>query len=159
MFLKGTEPFTGAIGVYREGQGYYAIARRDALEGDALGVGDFEFVGLDDYNRLAANSEFGGDELRRAEPELLRLLNSGCSDEAEYQSFLQRHPWVLGAQHERFTRHDTLSESDIPDFTAVRTRDKARDIFELKQPFLPLFRRNGGFRSEFLQAWDQLSAI
>lgn len=152
MFLEGTEPFTGAIGVYREGHVYYAIARREALAGDTLGVDDFEFVGVD---RLAANSELDGDELRRAEPELLKLLSSGCPDEAEYQSFLQRHPWVFGAQHERFTRHDTLSESDIPDFTAVRTKDKALDIFELKQPFLPLFRRKGGFRSEFLQAWDQ----
>lgn len=155
MFTEGLVPFAGAIGVYRNGQLSYAIARRDAVKGEQLGPDDFEFIGLEDVRRLDSESNIDPDELKRAEPELLKLLSRSCPDEAEYQMFLERHPWVLGAQHEKFTRHDRLGEADIPDFTAVRTRDRARDIFELKQPFLQLFRQDGSFRSEFLQAWDQ----
>ena len=52
--------------------------------------------------------------------------------------------------------HISLNDENIPDFTGVRYRDGSRDIIEIKQPFIPIFRGDNLFRSEFNQSWDQV---
>jgi hypothetical protein len=47
-------------------------------------------------------------------------------------------------------------ERYIPDFTGVRFRDNQRDIIEIKQPFITLFRKDGEFSHEFNKAWNQV---
>lgn len=61
----------------------------------------------------------------------------------------------MGAQYARIDSHKTFNDDNIPDFTGVRVRDAARDIIEIKPPFLPLFKENNCFRAEFNNAWDQ----
>jgi hypothetical protein len=61
----------------------------------------------------------------------------------------------LGGQHINIERHTALDDGNIPDFTGVRARDGVRDVFEIKQPFLRCFRRDGRFSQEFNLAWEQ----
>ena len=76
--------------------------------------------------------------------------------ESEYQKWIQRYSWVLGLQYESVQDHRKLDDENIPDFTGVRVNNKKRDIFEIKQPFLPIFRKDGNFTSEFNDAWNQI---
>lgn len=93
--------------------------------------------------------------LHDAVDELEALLHARCEDEARYQECLARYPWLLGGQHTCIERHTALDDRNIPDFTGVRARDGVRDVFEIKQPFLRCFRRDGNFTHEFHLAWDQ----
>ena len=83
------------------------------------------------------------------------LLDNHCEDESRYQEFMQQNPWVLGGHHRGIERHTQLDDQNIPDFTAIRRRDDNRDIIELKQPFLVLFRQDGNFAASFNDAWNQ----
>lgn len=87
--------------------------------------------------------------------ELLHLLDTREEDESAYQSWFERYPWAFGAMYSRIESHRFFNESNIPDFTAVRVKDSARDILEIKQPFVKLFRADGEFSAEFNAAWNQ----
>ena len=50
MFLEGEEPFTGSMGLYRNGKVSYAVAARDIQAGEALGPEDFKFVDIDELS-------------------------------------------------------------------------------------------------------------
>lgn len=95
------------------------------------------------------------DLMRGAIIELEMLLESRNPDEARYQEFLERNPWILGGHHRKIERHTNLDDKNIPDFTGVRHHDGYRDVIELKQPFLSLFNKDGGFSKSFNDAWDQ----
>lgn len=62
--------------------------------------------------------------------------------------------WV--AWIEMIESNKNLDERYIPDFTGVRFRDNQRDIIEIKQPFITLFRKDGEFSHEFNKAWNQV---
>lgn len=62
---------------------------------------------------------------------------------------------MLGAQYSRIEPHKKFDDRNIPDFTAVRTRDDFRDIIEIKHPFAACFKQDGDFSSEFNQARNQ----
>ena len=87
--------------------------------------------------------------------ELNDLLHNRNEDEVKYQEFLEKYPWILGVQYEKIQRHSNFDDKNIPDFTCVRIHDKYRDIIEIKQPFLTIFRKDGEFSSEFNDAWNQ----
>ncbi len=95
------------------------------------------------------------DQMRSALLELKMLLDDKVDDESRYQELLERNPWILGGQHRQIERHTNLDDENIPDFTGVRHHDGFRDILELKQPFLPLFKKDGGFTAAFHDAWSQ----
>ena len=59
-------------------------------------------------------------------------------------------------QYKLVQRHTQFDNENIPDFTAIRTHDDYRDIFEIKQPFLNLFRQTKGFTSEFHDSSNQV---
>lgn len=86
---------------------------------------------------------------------LRQLLDEQCQNESTYQEILENHPWMLGGLYIEVTRHTTLDDRRIPDFTAVRCYDRFHDIIELKQPFLKIFRKPGGFTASFNDAWNQ----
>ncbi len=86
---------------------------------------------------------------------LRSLLSSTCEDESQYQELLQKHPWMLGGVYSAVIRHQKLDDANIPDFTAIRCYDNCHDIIELKQPFLPLFKRGGEYTADFHAAWSQ----
>lgn len=94
-------------------------------------------------------------DVRQAIAHLGGLLNSRCEDETRYQELLEQYPWLLGGQHTRIERHTSLDDRNIPDFVGVRVRDGARDLFEIKQPFLKCFRKDGSFSAKFNAAYEQ----
>ena len=93
--------------------------------------------------------------MQQALADLESLLRDCCKEEARYQELLEQYPWLLGGQHTLIERHTSLDDRNIPDFTGVRARDGARDVFEIKQPFLQCFRQDGNFSANFHAAWDQ----
>ena len=93
--------------------------------------------------------------MQQAIADLESLLRSRCEEEARYQELLEQYPWFLGRQHTLIERHTILDDRNIPDFTGVRAHDEARDLFEIKQPFLQCFRKDGNFSAKFHEAWDQ----
>lgn len=86
---------------------------------------------------------------------LRQLLHEGCQEEAMYQELLHENAWMFGGQYTQLERHTQLDDSQIPDFTAVRAADGARDILELKQPFLNCFKQDGTLAAPFNDAWNQ----
>lgn len=154
MFLQGAKPFEGLIGLYQNGQVSFAVAARDIQPGEEVGPDDFFFLTPDDPRRAAA-VPFTAEVLDDAIEKLQAMLLRRETKERLYQEYLAQFPWAFGAQYKAVQRHEALDDCNIPDFTAVRARDGARDMIEVKQPFMPLFRSGGGFRAEFSNAWDQ----
>ncbi len=95
-------------------------------------------------------------QLHEAERQLEGMIEQGVDSEAEYQTFFEANPWIFGAQYTVIQPHHALDDKNIPDFTGVRLKDGARDIIEIKQPFLQLFRADQEFRAEFSQSWEQV---
>lgn len=87
--------------------------------------------------------------------QLNQYLESNCTEESKYQELFHEHPWMLGGQYKSIDRHTNLDDENIPDFTAFRCHDNFRDIIEIKQPFLPCFKKNDNFSSLFNDAWNQ----
>ena len=156
ILQEGTERFTGLIVLYKDGNLSYAVAARDIGPGEKMGHEDFEFISMEDA-RIQFSKISSTTIARLDEPiqEFTSLIDNNNNNEAEYQEFLEKYPWVLGAQYSMIQRHTNLDDSNIPDFTGVRVHDNYRDIFELKPPFMKLFRKNGHFTSDFNDAWNQ----
>lgn len=153
MFLEGKERFSGVIGLYRNKEVRYAIAARDARLGEQLGPDFFQFISMDDFKAIPPKVL---SDLEKPIQELQDLLHKKNDDEAKYQEFFEKYPWILGAQYEKVQRHKHFDDKNIPDFTCVRVHDKYRDIIEIKQPFMTIFRKDGEFSSEFNDAWNQV---
>lgn len=156
MFLEGQERFAGLVGLYRNKEVQYAVAARDARSGEQLGPDFFQFISMEDFKAIPPKAL---SDLEKPLQELDDLLNSKNEDEVKYQEFLEKYPWILGAQYEKVQRHSNFDDKNIPDFTCVRVHDKYRDIIEIKQPFLTIFRKDGEFSSEFNDAWNQAEDI
>lgn len=86
---------------------------------------------------------------------LKQLLIERNESESIYQELLAEHPWMLGGLYSEINRHSALDDQRIPDFTAIRCYDHCLDIIEIKQPFLKLFRKKGGYAAAFNDAWNQ----
>ena len=156
IFLEGTEPFEGLIVLYRDGNLSYAVAARDIGPETKMGPEDFEFISMEDtliqFSKFSSTTIAGLDKPIQ---ELTSLIDNNNNNEAKYQELLERYPWVFGVQYHKMQRHTNLDNTNIPDFTGVRVHDSCRDIFELKPPFMKLFRKNGDFYSDFNDAWNQ----
>lgn len=99
---------------------------------------------------------FKQQSLRAVIEEIERLIAQKCNDESQYQELLQRYPWILSGQHSSIERHANLDDENIPDFTGVRAADSCRDIFEIKPPFMSVFRKDGELTAQFNDAWSQV---
>ena len=86
---------------------------------------------------------------------LKALLDAKDNEEANYQKLFQEYPGILGTYYEEVVRHQRLDDENIPDFIGVRVHDKFMDIFEIKPPFMPVFRNNGEFSTNFNDSWNQ----
>lgn len=157
MFVQGEKQFEGLIGLYQGDRVKFAIARRDRRAGESMGPDDFDFVDVDELSQRSERPSVPGtvEELDLAVTTLRGLLDNRDTNEASYQTFLEAHPWFLGAQYEHIQSHRAFDDANIPDFTGTRVRDSARDILEIKQPFLGLFRADGTLSAEFNDAWNQ----
>lgn len=156
IFLQGKERFAGLIGLYRNGEVRFGVAARDKMEGEQFGPEDFLFVTIEEMRVSTADVGVVSRNPATALDELRGMLGRQENEEARYQEFLMANPWMLGAQYKIVQRHQALDDANIPDFTATRARDGARDILEVKPPFMPIFTaKDGDFRADFLRAWDQ----
>ena len=77
------------------------------------------------------------------------MLAEQQASEAVWQEYFHDHPWIFGLEYRKIDAHTALDDDRIPDFTAVRAHDSARDIIEIKPPTMLLFQKNGKFRAEF----------
>jgi len=107
------------------------------------------------FHEAHAAAALDPGRMRAALGRLEGLLGERCEDEAQYQEFLQEHPWILGGAYRLIERHRALDDHNIPDFTGVRHKDGFRDVVEIKQPFLPCFRAGNAFSANFNDAWNQ----
>ena len=158
MFLQGKEQFAGLIGLYQNGRVKFGIANRDIRGRGKFGPEAIDFIDVDDMRERSNQPLVPShtSDLDKAIDKLRGLLNRSENSESVYQEYLCNYPWVFGAQYSCITSHQTFDDVNIPDFTGVRVRDSARDIIEIKPPFLPLFTKNNTFRSEFNNAWNQV---
>lgn len=157
MFLEGKERFAGFIGLYQNKEAKYAIAARDVRGGGQMGPDDFEFISIEDFKkRVKAIPPNQITDLENSVHKLKELLNRNEKNESKYQELIQEYPWILGAQYESIQNHRKLDDENIPDFTGVRVRDMYRDIIEIKQPFITIFRKDGKLSSVFNDAWNQV---
>jgi radical SAM superfamily enzyme YgiQ (UPF0313 family) len=118
--------------------------------GDKMAGWFFEDV----FSSNVPSGEIGS--LEKPIQELGKFLDRKEDDESKYQKLIMKYPWVLGAQYESIEDHRKFDDENIPDFTGVRVRDKSRDIIEIKQPFAPIFRKDGDFTSRFNNSWNQV---
>lgn len=158
MFLQGEERFGGLIGLYQNGRVKFGIPTRMILGGEKIGPDDFEFIDVEEMGERSKQPSFpkSFSELDKAIDELEELLQKGDNDESNYQKYFMKYPWVFGAQYKLIEAHKPFNDKNIPDFTGVRVRDSARDIIEIKPPFLPLFTQRNEFRKNFDDAWTQV---
>jgi hypothetical protein len=98
------------------------------------------------------------DRMKRGLDALRELIQTRCNAESQYQELLQANPWMLGGIYKEVLRHRSLDDARIRDFTALRSYDGMHDIVEIKQPFLQLFRKDGGFTAAFHDAWNQVES-
>jgi|GEM_PF-1799978 hypothetical protein len=154
--LEGKERFTGFITLYQNKELKVAIANRDLEEGEDIGPDNLKFIKIEEakeYIKTIRPEQIS--DLERPIRELNNLINKNENDESKYQELLEIYPWAFGAEYLIIQRHEYLDDRNIPDFTGVRVRDGARDIFELKPPTMRVFAGNGDFTSDFHKAWDQ----
>lgn len=154
--LEGKEPLTGFITLYRNKELTVAIANRDIEKGEDIGKDDLKFIKIEEakeYIKTIKPEQIS--DLERPVRELKNLISSHESDETKYQDLLENYPWAFGAEYTIIQRHEYLDDENIPDFTGIKVRDGARDIFELKPPTMRVFTGNGDFTSDFHKAWDQ----
>ena len=156
MFTQGEERFNGAIGLYQDGKIKFAIAAREFKKGDDLGPNDFLFIDSEKAQKIFNSSKKDIRNLENELESLRRLLDNKEDKEDKYQKFFTEHSWILGAQFDKIDSHEKLNDENIPDFTGVRIEDKNRDIIEIKQPFLELFKRGAQFNANFNDAWNQI---
>jgi hypothetical protein len=156
VFQEGEKPWEGLIGLYRNGKMSYGVASRDVKEGETFDLRKFlNFIPIDDVRETLKSIPPIALSLDEPLAKLESLLDGHDTDEEKYHSWFKRYPWAFGLAYTQFQDLERLDDRNIPDFTGVRMHDKSRDIFEIKQPFLRLFRENGEFTSEFNEAWNQ----
>ena len=157
MFLQEEKQFEGLIDLYQNGRVKFGLATRMILGGDKLGPDDLEFVDVEEMGERSKQPSVpkSFSEIESALVELETLLKKGDNDESTYQDYFINNPWVFGAKYKLIESHKPFNDDNIPDFTGVRVRDSARDIIEIKPPFLPLFTQRNQFRSDFNIAWNQ----
>lgn len=157
MFLQGKERFAGLIGLYQGGRVKFGIAKRDIRGGDQVGPDALEFVDIDDMAERSRQPRVPKDLVQLDDRicQLEQMLARHENKEAEYQQYFTDNAWIFGAQYKQIDSHLNLDDERIPDFTGVRVKDSARDIIEIKPPYLPLFTSTGSFRAEFHNAWNK----
>jgi hypothetical protein len=159
IFTEGEAPYVGLFELFRPADGSVSVAvsRRELVPGEEVDAqAAIEFLPLEVVQKWPQPVTPTTDaDLDRPGAELDALLAARSNDEGAYQDLLSRHPWSLGLEYERIHRHAKLDEANVPDFMAVRVRDRNRDVVELKPPFMSIARDDGDWTSDFLRAWDQ----
>ena len=157
MLVQGSKRWEGQLALYQNGDVKFGIMQRDIARKGYLGKEDIKFISIEETKQIMSDAASIGniDDLKSRLEELSTMLTVKEDDESKYQQYFERNPWVFGAQYKSIQGHSKLDDENIPDFTGVRAKDGARDIIEMKPPFMPLFKEDGEFRSEFSSAFNQ----
>lgn len=156
MFTQGKERFTGLISLYQDKKVKFGVAARDVKKGEDMGPNDLLFIDVEEAQKKFAGEKKDINSLYEALEYLKDLLDSKETDEEKYHKYFIDQPWIFGAQYQQVDSHKKLDDEKIPDFTGVRIKDMRRDIIEIKQPFLKLFKKGNNFNSSFNDAWNQI---
>lgn len=156
MFVESGERFSGRIGRYDGDKLKYMVAGRE-IEGPAsIGPEDVEWITLEELRkRIAEAPRRIAERIEETLSRLRKLVEEEDNSESKYQELLVDNPRAFGLRFTDIERHQALDDENKPDFVATRIRDGCHDLIEVKPPFNPIFKADGDFRAEFLQAWDQ----
>lgn len=158
-FIEGTEPFSGVVGLYRNGELRYGLDVKDATANGSLGPSEADFVSLP-----AAKKSFAAAAKppRAALLELEQLRENGADQRDPWLALLEHNPWFLGAQHCRLVRL-TNQDANMPELFAERVEDGAHDVLLLGQPSASVFGKSGrmqrSFQDTLYQAEQTLSFV
>jgi len=156
LLLEGGAPFTGYLGYYNGKDMKYAIAARDTEKDEVMGRNHFHFISMEDFQKHL--KDLSAEDLRDLDKpirELRELLNLRNNEEANYQAYFIKHPWVFGLQYKQIQDLRRFDDRNIPDFTGIRVHDNYRDIIEIKPPFTKLFTEKDEFNAFFNNNWNQ----
>ena len=129
-----------------------AIPVREPIEGCEPVKDDFNVIPVKESDKVLK----GTNKLERAIEKLENLLESGCNEESQYQSLLKENPELFGHMYSEINSHQKFDDKNIPDYTGLRVIDNFNDIFEIKAPFIDLFKKNGEPSMLFHEAWRQI---
>ena len=150
-FIEGTEPFSGVVGLYRNGELRYGIDVKDATANGSLGPSESDFVSMQ-----AAKKSFSAASKtpKAALAELEQLRDNGADQREPWLSLIEHNPWLLGAQHSRLVR---LSNQDLnmPQLFIERVEDGAHDVLLLGQPAASVFGKSGRMQRSFQDSLHQ----
>jgi hypothetical protein len=153
-FIQGPKRMEGFLCGYKGGKVSVAHTKRDVLQGENLTSGDFDFIELDENGRLPAEIE-QVYSFKDAEDGLLSIIRTDPENEAAFQEYFIRFPWVFGLQYKLVQSHKKFDDANIPDFSAVIARNGFRDIIEIKPPGLKMFGKNNKPLTAFHNALSQ----
>jgi hypothetical protein len=153
-FVQGAKRMEGLLCGYKDGRVSVAVVRRDIPAGQGMSADDLEFVDLDERGRLPGDEE-RTYSFREAENVLRSSIKLRADDEAAFQEYFGRFPWVFGLQYNKVQSHRKFNDETIPDFTAVNSRNGLRDIIEIKPPGTRLFGKGGAPLAAFHSAIAQ----
>lgn len=72
---------------------------------------------------------------KRAYDELQNLIEKPGSSEKDFQSLLEKNPWMFGSEYSELLNRRRWSRDDSLDFMLRRTSDNYLEILEIKTPF------------------------
>jgi hypothetical protein len=154
-FIEGSAPFSGVVGLYRNGQLSYGMNVRDASENASLGPVEADFVTVDKAKQSFDSASKSASE---SEAALRELMAEETGDEAgapeRWIAVLEHFPWVLGAQHSGLIRVKQ-DDSRMPGLFLTRVSDGASDILLLGQPSTSIFGRSGRLQRSFQDTLQQ----
>jgi hypothetical protein len=154
-FREGAEPFSGVVGLFRDGELGWGLGVVDAAPGTSLGPAISDFVTVEQarksFRTASAEPATGLSELLALVP---REDEAPESVAGEYATVLRRHPWMLGAQHVAIETH-AHRDANLPSLTAVRASDGARDVVVVEPPSLGIVGKTGKILSAFSDSWHR----
>lgn len=153
-FLQGANRMEGLLCGYKDGKILVAHIKRDVPQGEKLTSNDFDFIELDSNGKLPAKTE-QTYSFKDADFCLNELIRTDPDNEAAFQNYFARFPWVFGMQYKQVQSHQKFDDANIPDFSAVNARNGLRDIIEIKPPGLRMFGKNGSPLAAFHSSISQ----
>lgn len=155
LLVEGTTPWSGFPIWYKDGELKYGISKRDYRVGDSVDPRDFDFIPVQDFKDLLAAQIKEPENIEQPIKELTKLLKNESKREEDYQQFFTKYPWFFGVNYKKIQDLRRFDDKNIPDFTGVRAHDQYRDIIEIKQPFMRLFKRANKLNAKFNDSWNQ----
>ncbi len=162
-FVEGPAPYSGVVGLYREGVIRYGLSVVDSEKDEYLGPLSSDFVSVDEAKKSLRGAS------GKADAGLARLMEleaiEGPANEStgpEWAALLTDHPWMLGAQHTAVTRltgQNAGPDAELPEVVAKRATDGAHDILLIEHPGTPIVGKTGRVLASFRDVWSRAERL